>query len=865
MSEGIAALPLRTTVKRAAPPPPDVTDCASEPIHLSGAVQPHGCLLVCSLSDWSVTHASANVAEILGIGPAADLIGRPADGVLDHGVLHDLRNVLQGSMISGSAERAIDVMAIPRGGRLDVTVHATSDSAILEFTPHAGADTTTTDPIVLVKSMVGRMRRAATLTRFLQMGAAQLRAVTGYDRVMIYRFLEDESGQVVAEAVRPGMTPFLGLHYPASDIPAQARALYKRQWLRMIVDVGYTPAPLIGLPVSADVPVDLSLASLRSVSPIHLEYLHNMGSAATLTISILAGDKLWGLIACHHEAPRRLAASTCAASELFGQIFSLQIEARERDEERDAAAKARDALDAMLAGMPVEGTLFDDLPRFESMLGTLIESDGVGVWADGRFSAVGVVPPTSAIPALIAMLDRGDGHEPFISNNLSREFPVAATFAQRVSGLIAIPFARATRDYVMFFRREVLQTVTWGGNPNKPVEITGGGGKISPRKSFEAWRETVRGESLPWRLFERQIAKTLRVSLLDIILRRADQLSLERKAAQESQSLLIAELNHRVKNVLALIRSLVRQSRHGAQTVEGFAADIEHRIRALAFAHDQLTQVGWRGAPLEKLLRAEVDAWAGHAGTRVALSGPPVTLDSRAYQTLALVLHEMMTNAAKYGSLSGPEGRLSVSWSVAPEGDLHLSWTETGGPTVEPPTRRGFGSVIVDQTIPFELQGESHVDYRPEGMCGTFRVPANHLVEVDPLDVVEPLEAPAPVPTANLKGRRLLLVEDSMMIALDAQAMLVEAGLDVEIAGSVADSLRALTVNSFDLAVLDVNLSGETSLATADALSAAGVPFVFATGYGENAVVPDRFATTVVVAKPYDLQTLQRALTRVMP
>ena len=838
----------------------DLADCAREPIHLSGAVQPHGCMLVCGLNDWVVTHASANAAGFLGLGDG-HLVGRAAEDLIDRLLLHDLRNTLQGSMISGSAERLVNVHVTDGGPAMDAAIHASGNSAVLEFSLHAGADTTTTDPIVLVKSMVGRLKRAPTLARFLQLAANQLRAVTGYDRVMVYRFLPDDSGQVVAEAVRPGLSPFMDLRYPASDIPSQARELYKRQWLRMIVNVDYAPVPLMGSPDAAA--VDLSLSVLRSVSPIHLEYLRNMGSAATLTVSLMAGDRLWGLIACHHEAPRRISAATCAAAELFGQIFSLQIEAKEHAEEQAHASRSNDAHDRLIAGMPLDETPFDNLARFDRSLRDLIPCDGLGVWTEGRFTGVGDVPPTSALPALIEVLDHADPHEVFASGLLAREMPLASTFADRVSGVIALPFSRASRHYLLFFRREVVQTVTWGGNPQKPVEKRPDGVRIGPRKSFEAWREIVRGQSVPWRPAEIQVAERLRVSLLDVILRRSDLLSQERKAAQEGQSLLIAELNHRVKNVLALIRSLVRQSRQGADDLDSFTADLEHRIRALAFAHDQLTQVGWRGAPLKRLLDAEVNAWAGQSGGRVQFDGPVVTLGSRAYQALALVFHEMMTNAAKYGALSREGGTLQVHWVVDVIGDLQVTWQESGGPAVQPPTRRGFGSVIVDQTIPFELQGESRIDFRPEGVRGFFRVPAAFLVPNEAeTDAEQDPASDLDLAPVDIQGRRLLLVEDSMMIALDAQSMLNEAGLQVEIAGNVADADRALTVNAFDLAVLDVNLSGETSFPVAEALRGRGVPFVFATGYGENIAVPERYADIPVVAKPYDEKALRYALAR---
>ena len=835
------------------PPLPDLSACERERIHMPGAIQPHGCLLFCSLPSWVVSTVSANAGQFLG-REAEALIDTTLDSILPAKTVHDLRNVLQASMVSGGAERLLDQPIDDGPARFDLTVHMAASNAVVEIVPRRGADTLATDPITLVKSMVGRLKRAPTLERFLTLAANQVRAVTGFDRVMIYKFLADGSGEVKAEALRSGLKPFLGLRYPASDIPSQARALYRKQWLRLIPDVGYRPVPLLARSESA-ADADLSLAALRSVSPVHIEYLKNMDSHATLTISLMAGDTLWGLIACHHSSPRRISSSTCAAAELFGQIFSLQIEAKEQARELLLAAELRKAHDSLMAAMSAEASIFDAPARFDDLIKGMIPCDGFGIWSEKGFVGVGSVPPADAMPDLLRHLGERDPHAPYATGALSRELPSAAAYVAEVSGVLSIPFSRRPREYVLLFRREVVQTVTWGGDPSKPVSIEGRDARIGPRKSFDAWREEVHGQSVPWRPAELQIAETFRISLLEVILNRADIVNTERRAAQESQAILIAELNHRVKNILALIRSLVRQSRQNAVSMDGFAGDLEHRIRALALAHDQLTQTGWAKAPFRRLLDAEARAWT-HSADRVALVGPGITLDSRAYQALALVFHEMMTNAAKYGALSRSGGRLTVTWSREPSGDLRIEWRELGGPPVKPPERRGFGSIIVEQTVPFELRGESRVQYLTQGVHGTFLIPAQHIGEVDEEDVV-PATPPEPV---ELNAKRLLLVEDSMMIALDAQAMLAEEGLDVEVAGTIADAERFLAMDSFDVAVLDVNLSGDTSFGVADRLIGLGMPFVFATGYGESIVMPERFRAVPVVSKPYDGAALRMAL-----
>jgi len=314
---------------------PDLSACERERIPVSNALQRYGCLLVCALPSWIVQAVSANAGDVLG-RDAQDLLGQTLDAILPGTTVHDLRNVLQASMVSGGAERLLDQLIDDGAERYDLTVHMAAANAIVEIIPRKGAEALTADPVVLVKSMIGRLRRAPTLERFLHLAASQVRAVTGYDRVMVYKFMPDGSGQVVAEALRSGLPPFLGLCYSASDIPAEARGLYRRQWLRMVPDVAQSPVPLIG---HSECEADLSLSTLRCLSPVCREYPSNMDPAATLTISVMVGDALWGLIACHHGAPRRISSSTCAVAELFGQIFSLQIEVKEQAQELALAAQ----------------------------------------------------------------------------------------------------------------------------------------------------------------------------------------------------------------------------------------------------------------------------------------------------------------------------------------------------------------------------------------------------------------------------------------------------------------------------------------------------------------------------------------------
>ncbi len=835
----------------------DLSQCEREAVHLPGSIQPFGVFVAFSLPTWTVAHVSMNAAALFGAESPGPMVDKPMDSILSPRIIHDLRNVFQAAMISGFAERLPAVPIGVENEQHDILIHGSGQLAIAEFFPSGGADMMRADPTTLVKTIIDRLRRTNTFPSFLTSAARQIRAVTGFDRVMIYKFLEDDSGEVVAEALRAGMTPFMGLHYPASDIPSQARALFQRQWLRMIPQVDYTPVPIYPLLTSKNVPLDLSLSTLRSASPIHCQYLKNMGSAATMTVSILRGDQLWGLIACHHETPRRISFATSAAVELFAQVFSTQIEAKQQRDELAYMARARVAHDTLVAAMAPEETIFENIRRFSGLLHDLIPSDGVGVFAEGRFEGEGVVPPSEAIDDLVRMLNTKPVDRVFVTDELTRHLPDAMFYAGDVSGLIAIPFPGMPRMLLLMFRREVMQTVSWGGNPNKAASGDDAGNVIGPRASFAAWKEMVGGKCSPWRSGEIAIAETLRVSLLHVILRRANLVESERKVAQESQLLLVAELNHRVKNVLAVVRSLVRQSSLGAQTLDGFTDDLQSRIHALSIAHDQLTLAHWKAAPLRALIEAEAQAWTEADDARLILSGPPVMVDARAYQTLALVLHEMMTNAAKYGALSSKTGRVSIAWTLEETGDLSLAWAESDGPAVEAPRRRGFGSIVVEQSIPFELKGGATIAYAPSGVRARFTIPRDYVTRDYAAAIARDNSKVAKL---DLEGKNLLLVEDSMMIALDTQTMLQNCGADVELAANSSDALRAIRLAVFDAAILDVNLYIETSFAVAEDLQSRAIPFVFATGYGETVSVPERFKDIPVISKPFVADTLRAAL-----
>jgi len=838
----------------------DLTNCDREPIHLLGAIQPVGFLLALS-TDWIISRASANIEEFLGFAPDV-LIGRPLADFVDRKLLHDLRNRVTYLVNSEAAERLFGCRLPGHAEPYDLGLHFSGNQIIIEGEPGNDGYADAAGP---VRAMMGRLDKQPDMTTFFREGARQIRALLGYDRVMIYRFAEDGNGEVVAEACKPGIGSFNGLRYPASDIPKQARALYLRNLIRIIHDVNSQPVPIVPALNEDGQPVDLSLSVLRAVSPIHIEYLKNMGVSASLSISIVVDDKLWGLFACHHYSPLSPTFERRTTAELFSQMFSLRLESRERRDLVEYERRARDISDQLLGAVASDETLLRDPDWLGDILTSAIPADGVGVWINGSYAFSGTTPPTEDFRRIVRALNGTASGKVFATDNIGFLIDGAEAWAKDAAGLLAIPISRSPRDYVILFRKEMKQEVRWAGDPHKPVEYGPNGPRLTPRQSFAEWQELVDGRSTPFTASQLRVAETLRATLIEVVLRLADEAAAERHSANARQELLIAELNHRVRNILGVIRGLIRQSHPDEPSVRDFVKVVDGRIHALARAHNQITDDHWGPAPLEALIEAEAAAFTVDKQSAIHAEGAPVLLNPQAFSTMALVIHELVTNSAKYGSLSG-DGEVQISWRRDDAGDLKLSWTETGGPAVRPPRRKGFGSTIIERSVPYDLGGTAVSDYDPAGFRAQFCIPKRHVSEPPAMiarRIVLPhshLAQEAHVPSNFLDGVKVLLVEDSLIIALDAEDVLQSFHADVTVASTLEAALDLLAHTTPDFVILDINLGDQTSFAIADRLADMEVPFFFASGYGEQARLPMEHRARTVVQKPYTTANIMRAI-----
>jgi chemotaxis family two-component system sensor kinase Cph1 len=526
----------------------DLTNCDRERIHVPGSIQPHGAMLVIEPKSLRIVQAGGDLKPLLG---TSDPLGRLASDILSAAACEKLHALRANEPI-----RPQHLFTMERDEtQADAVVHSSGKFWVLEIDPRL--ENEPEDSLALVQNMIRHVQRSETVEKSYQAIVDEVRAASGFDRVMLYRFLSDGTGSVEAEARAEDVESYLGLRYPASDIPSQARALYLRNWIRLIGDARYSPAPLVALASDAQ-EIDLSHAALRSVSPIHLEYLANMGVVSSMSLSIIADEKLWGLIACHHRSPRFPPYRLRVAFELFAQMASFQIETKLEAQDLGSRLRQKSISENLIADLSSERELAEGLKRFRSKLLEYIPASGVGLWLDGQFSGLGSTPKDREVALLVRWLNETMSDGVFHTDQLCGHYPPARLFAGSASGILALSVSRTPRDYVIWFRPEVVQTVTWAGNPDKSAFDDGT--RISPRKSFAQWKQDIRFRSEPWSGLDRKTALSLRLSLLEVVLQHTDQLARERERARVQQAALMAELDKRILQWEFVAEELKRES-----------------------------------------------------------------------------------------------------------------------------------------------------------------------------------------------------------------------------------------------------------------------------------------------------------------
>jgi len=514
----------------------DLTNCDREPIHISGHIQPHGVLLVVQEPQLEILQASANTLHLLGFAPES-AIGEDLSLLFDRVQLEKLKACLRNENLKTVNPIKLYVERPGKSLEFDCILHRVQEVLMVELELATSQENLSVFSFYhSVRATVSKIQSAKNLKDLCQVTVEEIRQISGFDRVMVYQFDPEGNGAVIAEDKAEKLSPFLGLNYPSSDIPKQARQLYSLNWLRLIPDINYQPVPIVSRKNALTTqPRDLSFSVLRSVSPIHIEYLQNMGVAASMSISLIKDKKLWGLIACHNYTPKYLNYELRAACEFIGQVMSLELQSKEGNEDYDYKLHLKSLQTKIFEDISTSENLSQVLVKCQHNLLEAVNAQGAAIVFGDNCYRVGQTPQGESLKYLTQWVQKHLKQEIFYTDSLTKCYPEAEEFKDTASGCLAIAISPTQKIYVLWFRPEVVKTVNWAGNPNKPLQTDEDGNyRLSPRKSFELWKENVRYKSLPWKQCEIDAALELRKAMINIVLCQIDKLEKLNRALEES-------------------------------------------------------------------------------------------------------------------------------------------------------------------------------------------------------------------------------------------------------------------------------------------------------------------------------------------
>jgi len=546
--------------------------CDTEPIHIPGGIQSHGFLI--ALDEYFVVrYVSENISsfvnttaqKILGIALTEIEVFKNDNG-------QTLESLVRFATQNDSLLAQNGFSYQLNNKAFNVIIHAHNGFIIIDFEP--AVSNLTNDLQSLVGRSLSEILSDKKIDNLLNNVAQQIKKIIGYDRVMVYKFHQDGHGEVVAEAKADDFESWLGLHYPASDIPKQARELYKINLVRLIADVHTTPSALLTQAVDGKaIPLDLTHSTIRAVSPLHIQYLKNMGVASSFSVSILDGTNLWGLIACHSYTPRFINYRERESAKLVGQVLSSAISFREQEEDQQHAAEHRQSVDTitryLLRNIPIQDALINQ----ECNLQNVLDCGGAALYFENKLHVTGNVPDDSFINKLVDWLGEKTYTDGFYTTNkLVDDFPLAEKHKLSACGLLACRLSKELKEYMLWFRPEVKTSVKWAGNPEKIVKTNENGiAHISPRNSFLEWSQEVELSAISWEKHELDAAISLRDEVNYAISRKTNELRIvneKLRAAYEELDAFSYTISHDLKNPLATIKSYSQLIKKGDRSMD---------------------------------------------------------------------------------------------------------------------------------------------------------------------------------------------------------------------------------------------------------------------------------------------------------
>ncbi|GAA3634059.1 HWE histidine kinase domain-containing protein [Flavivirga jejuensis] len=811
-------------------------ECNNEPIEFPGIIQSYGALVAFNFNSLAITYASENLNDYFDF-EVDNLFNLSIRDLFDRESFHAISNIASHKSTYQQREQA--KIIVLKEQKVDISLFRVDENVVIEITPIIESVEVFKINAHL-KWTLDTIKKLENVNAILNQSVIALRNITQFDRVKAYKFHPDNSGEVIAEFNSGRMDSYLGLHFPAFDIPPKAREIFLKTPIRHIHNTSDAGVKLKSANKTLK-PLNLTLGILRGNSPIHGQYLKNMQVSSTLTLPIIIKGKLWGLFALHNQDVKQLSSEVTYSLELIGQIAGTILE-----------QKIEQKVEKKINKLHLEGEEFITLNQnpiylqmfwedYADKLKSLIKCDGVAYQIDKKVLLHGDCPTKNAIDAIATNFSDVKTNNIFYSNNLSE---LQIKNLDHCRGVLALRIhVNNPKICIYFFRNEIKKNILWAGNPKKDLVFEKEKVRLHPRSSFNEFCDLSKEQSKIWD------SETL--TLAEIAVTTFQKAVHAEKATTERFKIVIRELNHRIRNILALVRSISKQTINDIDSIDDYANSLEHRILALAKANSLLTENSYTSVELKNLFERIIKPLCNNP-ENIILEGSGVKITSEIISMMVLIVHELTTNAIKYGSLSTQKGKVRIMWKTNSEG-LTIEWKELDGPQIKAPNKTGFGTTIIENAINYEFAGSSKVEFQKDGLYVKFQIPKNLIGESkDSIFVLEQVQQAIPIKKPKkYKVINAFILEDDFIIAQDIKQVISGPKVNkIDAFSNQKQALKSLEDTHYDLAFLDVNLKKETCMKVAFECEKRGVSFYYITGYGNSFLEESTFPKAPVILKP---------------